>query len=383
MHKQQDQQPNDDHRTRLPQGEHGSLVGARLGSGHERLHPILRLQRQIGNRATQRYLQRRPSIQREVPYSQIADDAHAEVVRDYIGQFHDAVQKAYAIVLHKPMLEEFGEVDGHIDHWRETWQAYTNRQAPALPAAAFGYAVESITGILLPKPPDGYVVQAQQTRGGTRPDFVLSLRGGGDVAWLDITASNSESHIFNKDGWDRIAHFAEITYPSTSMEQIALVANSDAARDFNYEGIDPSAVAKQLEEAKQIQANRRAYWQMTGESLFGGPLPHADPISRDRVRMHHAIGILNHYLGGQVLNPVDTSHQRIAASILVAMNVNPTTYGFVAYSTTRSLGESFLQELDPNVPTVDARLRESKAIASEIAALGVGEIDTEDFFSRK
>lgn len=81
--------------------------------------------------------------------------------------------------------------------------------------------------------------------------------------------------------------------------------------------------------------------------------------------------------------PADTSHQRIAASILVAMNVNPTTYGFVAYSTTRSLGESFLQELDPNVPTVDARLRESKAIASEIAAFGGGEIDTEDFFSRK
>lgn len=370
-----------DHMHDQTDDHHRPATQAALPAATPRLHPVLGLQQRIGNRAVQRFLKRPPALQRDVPVYKFSEDEHAGPVQAFVKDFNDAVQKAYTIVLHKPLLEDFGEVDGHIEHWRETWRAYLAREDPPLTAAAFGYAVESMTGLLLPTPPEGYVVHPQQTRGGTRPDFVLGQKGGGDIAWIDITASDSENHIYNKEDWNRAPHFAEVTYPSTNMETIRLVASSPAASTFDYKGIDPEAVKKQIAEAKDIHRNRQAFWQIKGDELFSGPLPRADPLLRDQIRMRHAIGILNKYFGEQQLDSKDENHRRIAASILVAMNVNPNTYGFVLYSTSRSRGEAYLQENDPNIPEVDKKLREAREIAKSI---GSTEVDMEDeFFTQK
>jgi hypothetical protein len=324
-------------------------------------------------------------LQRYMPYNKVSADPNKDNVIAYFKEFDKAIQKAYAIVSHRPMLEDFGVVDGHIEHWRETWQAYLNKQKPSLPAAAFGYAVESITTLIKPDPSGDLTIVPQQTRGGTRPDFVLATKGGQDIAWLDITASDSAGHIFQKDGWNRIAHYGEFTYPSTTLEQIATLSSSEDAKNFSYEGIDPEAVKQRLAKARMIQNNRRAYWKMAGEKIFSASLPKADPVNKDRVRATYTVQKLNEYLGATLLDINNEDHLRIAASVLVALGRDPKTHGFAQFSISRSLGESFLQENDPNIGKVDTSLDEAEKIKQEIVNMDIDMDmeDNEEFFTIK
>lgn len=291
-------------------------------------------------------------VQREVPQKKISEGGDKVAITNYIAAFDAAVQKAFAYVLHKPSLPDFADVDnGHLQHWKETWTRYLLGSPTALPAAAFGYAVEALTELIfLPDPPSGMRATAQQTRGGTRPDFVLS-KDNVDIAWIDITASNSENHIYNKEDWNRVANFAEVTYPSTNLGQIRQVAQSDEGKNFTIDNFDPEAAKARLKRAQALQQFRREWWKGYGRALFPDP-PSASSIFRDEVRRKFAVRKLNVQFGLR-LKTDNADHLRLTGSVLYAMGMSPLTWGFVNYSVSKSQGESFLMEYDPHLTEID------------------------------
>lgn len=92
--------------------------------------------------------------------------------------------------------------------------------------ARYGYAVEEYVNSKIIsqkiKPPRGYKVCLQVTHGGTRPDIVVMTEDNKELAWMDITNSNSEEHIFNKAGnWENArGYIAELLYPDLDLSKI-------------------------------------------------------------------------------------------------------------------------------------------------------------------
>lgn len=92
--------------------------------------------------------------------------------------------------------------------------------------ARYGYAVEEYVNSKISskkiKPPRGYKVCLQVTHGGTRPDIVVMTEDNKELAWMDITSSNSEGHIFNKAGnWENAGgYIAELLYPDLDLSKI-------------------------------------------------------------------------------------------------------------------------------------------------------------------
>lgn len=275
-----------------------------------------------------------------------------EAIDSYFDTFNAAVQKAFYYALFKPGLGEFASVqNGHLEHWREVWNSYLFGGQPQLPAAAFGYVVETLTELLyLPAPPSGMKVAPQQTRGGTRPDYILTKEGN-DIAWIDITASNSAGHIEDKAGWNAIDSFVEVTYPSVNLADIKSASKSKEAETFNPD-LDIGAAAERIKYAQKLRQFRKSWWRDLGTALFPHPIAGSNELTRDQERRAEAIARLNDQYSLS-LSVDNQDHLRLAGSIIFIMGKSPVSWGFLL-SVSSAQGEAFLMDYDLNLKNVDA-----------------------------
>jgi Domain of unknown function (DUF4157) len=109
-----------------------------------------------------------------------------------------------------------GHGNNHVKRWAQTAQEYFDNfhKSPDFIHARFGYAIEALACARLASQEQGLTVSKQVSHGGTRPDIVLSKDVDGEIAWLDITSSDSTGHIFGKDhtGWKTRPFVYEVVY---------------------------------------------------------------------------------------------------------------------------------------------------------------------------
>lgn len=205
-------------------------------------------------------------LQRKVVENVHKKDDHADAAKYYENALDNAVDKSFMHVINAPKLGI--EVDGHTDKWQEDWANHMNKKQVDLFAASFGYAIESLaTNIYLPAPPGGYSIALQGVRGNTRPDVILQQKGE-DIAWLDITASNSQGHIWKKGppDWRKANHASEIAYPSLDGGYLTLMEkNNDNEAPKNF---DAGAFKKQLEMARELAKMRAERWSKMGYEIY-------------------------------------------------------------------------------------------------------------------
>ena len=157
------------------------------------------------------------SVQRTVENAtyNTKDEGLKKTAKDFFDLVNGAVQTAYQYVVAVPSLGPLRKLDGHTEQWCKVWDELIGGGKPAVMAAAFGYAVESLVSIeespYAIKVPAEYALFPQFVSGGTRPDLIFRLqKGEEDIAWVDITASKSTDHIFQKEGWGKKVNvFAE------------------------------------------------------------------------------------------------------------------------------------------------------------------------------
>lgn len=303
--------------------------------------------RQTAWQAIQRRLTR-PVIQRDIPYEEYDGD-HAGAAESYAKALDKAVQKAWAAVQSTPLLGKLADYDGHTQLWAEKMADFAKTGSdPGGLHTSFGYVIESLaTGPLKPDPPSGYHILLQGSRGGTRPDVILR-HGFLDAAWLDITASNSQGHIFNKEGgWQQVSNFAEITYPSVDVSEMIKMKNKVAktAGDELDLGVDPNKILQEKIAAQKALVEKRQKWQRIGnkwlapvKKISQSKWPNADEMRATLAKQ----------LLAKNLEIEDELDNRTAASIINAMNLLPTTYGFrTGVSVSTGTGISILQDIDP------------------------------------
>ncbi|MGK7928616.1 MAG: DUF4157 domain-containing protein, partial [Spirulina sp.] len=286
------------------------------------------------------------AIQRKISVQVNVNNKYKKNFNDYLNALNDAVQKAYFFVIHYPHLGSYAALDGHTEHWVEAWNSFVagKEKGQGLLKAAFGYAVETLaTVIYLSDPPGGLSSELQGIRGGTRPDVVLK-DGETDVGWLDITASESEGHVWKKAGWKtKDLHKGEVSYPSLNPEIIKdNVANN---RTYNDQ-TDPRTILHRVNYLKFIQSVRREHWKNIGEKYFGTPL---DSNNKTQKRQYIRQRLAD-YLG---LNYYDLPPQ-VLGSVLYAMGQGYTKHGYKKIrGISRAKGETILQEHDRELPGME------------------------------
>lgn len=309
--------------------------------------------RQTAWQAIQRRLTR-PVIQRDIPYEEYDGD-HAGAAESYAKALDKAVQKAWAAVQSTPLLGKLADYDGHTQLWAEKMADFAKTGSdPGGLHTSFGYVIESLaTGPLKPDPPSGYHVLLQGSRGGTRPDVILR-HGFSDAAWLDITASNSQGHIFNKEGgWQQVSNFAEITYPSVDISEMVKMKNKvgTTAGDELDLGVDPNKILQEKIAAQKALLEKQQKWQRMGSKWL-------EPVKKMKGRsmfsnFDEMKAELTKKLLAKALEIEDGLDNRTAASIISAMKLLPTTYGFrTGVSVSTGTGISILQDIDPEETVV-------------------------------
>ena len=328
-----------------------------------------------------------PTIQRAVPESryetgndkQPTEDGKA--TEEYANKLDDEVQKASAAIQNGPLLGSEWNIDGHTQLWidKMTSFAQTNRDPGGL-HTSFGYVVESlVSGPLKPAAPAGYQVITQGARGGTRPDFILR-KGAKDIGWLDLTASKSKGHIFDKaGGWEQVPSIAEITYPSIEQAELQLMKgkisyNQDSQKyespKLSFAGLDPTEIKKRIAEAKAALEIKKAGWKVSFQNwLKTVQKPKGDWPNKDELMRARTTSVLSKLLKLSEHSDLasDVMDEPVMASMLQALTLNPKTYGFLNPISV-STGLSYLQELDPEVnssPPEAPRTKSAKELREE------------------
>ena len=274
---------------------------------------------------------------------------HATAINAFIESLKGSIDRAYQYVLQNPGLGVLAQLDGHTSHWVGLWNGYLSSGASQLTAAAFGYVIESLVSIngspYRATPPGGYDLVFQVAKGGTRPDIVLS-HNGAEVAWFDLTASDSPLHIFTqKVGWSAQSNVAEITYPSTNISMLNKVSASVSA-DFDVATIDREI---RFQRYNQEQLRQR-FWEMGQDlkKIFSGKKPSQREAGGDAL----CRGWTKQQLKSKgPFKGHDLTDQQVTA-ILYALDLNPTTYGFYN-SVSQSVGEHLLKII-LGIPQVSA-----------------------------
>jgi hypothetical protein len=197
---------------------HGAILPARtLGAsaGQRNPEPIL-----PGTRAAPGTLLPRSSTIQRVPVSyrtSTSGQPYEPSVLNFVQKLDALVQEARSVALNWPA---FANENGYLGLWHGAASSFFGNPHPyLLPPffhARFGYAIETIASKQLNSVEYGLTVSLQVNAGMTRPDIVLVLAPYGEVAWIDITASNDTGHIKKKGGtgWTTRPFVYEITYPS-------------------------------------------------------------------------------------------------------------------------------------------------------------------------
>lgn len=235
---------------------------------------LLYLQRTIGNQAVQRLLAERQAQKTTVVARTPAGEAiqrkhkrwkpagglglqHAEreVLANTISNRVDAAHLRVVNMLKTGKLEQLpGVSDRRFAYWVETLQQ-GERQA-----ASTGYIIEDAATYGLTDPP--YELQVTTEMRNTRPD-VVATDTQGRKAFLDITASASVDHIFDKEGnWAARDYVAEEYYPSINFGDIASTKLELSEEDMRK--ID----AARLEKAQAVWRRLQRHWAQKEQSFY-------------------------------------------------------------------------------------------------------------------
>lgn len=236
------------------------------------------MQQAAGNHAVNGFLDRRrimptaTAVQRDIE-NEFFRDCTTEVDKNnakaFFAAFDAAVKAAYTYVVSVPSLGAWAGLNGYTRLWSEKWDEFLRGGRPKLMAATFGYVIESLVSSdteYHPSPPADCRVLTQWIAGGTRPDLVLQLtKGGVQIAWLDLTASASVGHIFDKEGWDRkIGIYAEVTYPSLDPGDLALMKQNKA----NKGTLTKEEFEKRQNAARAAYRIQKDHWLKMGTDKY-------------------------------------------------------------------------------------------------------------------
>lgn len=299
------------------------------------------------------------------------DDIHKPVAISYAKSLDAAVEKAYMHVISCPRIGF--NLDGHTSNWVRKWKKHLNAQRVNLFAGSFGLAVESLASkIYLPPPPSGYDFELQGIREGTIPDVIL-MKDGYDVSWLDITASESEGHIWEKGPpfWKDQDHASEIVYPSLTESSVCMMEENDgnaAPQDFNLAEFEEKKNETAL--LADLRAEERA-WQKQGLTIL--LKEQFRNVKRDSaqklIKQSKAMFALRDYFKLNIENDIITYNKRKkyyaddavdnyeegdakklrkdAPFLLSALGIDPKTYGFSESGVSR--GIKLLQTYNPGM----------------------------------
>jgi hypothetical protein len=297
----------------------------------------------------------RTSVQRLIENATYnTDDADMEdAAHAFFTAVDQATQAAYQYVVSVPSLGAYAGLDGRTQHWAKLWAQFVAGGRPKLMAAAFGYAVESLVSDPRSKftvtIPSGYSVLAQYVSGGTRPDLVLRLaKGTKAIAWLDLTASGSVGHIYDKENWEaKVDIFAEVTYPSLGPGTLALMWQNK-----NKTGtVSAAEFEEQMAAAEAAHLERQKQWHKIGKGLQLSKLT-SEVVTKTRVPKNQwdlgdDPGKVPRKFIAEKLKETFSSEQvpdeKMVPSILRALGVNPTSWGYtIGFSESLTAGEAWL-----------------------------------------
>ncbi|MBR9970302.1 DUF4157 domain-containing protein [Magnetospirillum sulfuroxidans] len=271
----------------------------------------------------------------------------------FFNTFKASTESAYSFVLSSPTLSSYKDLDGHTKLWNKTWNDYMNGKNTKMMSANFGYAVESLatnpSSPFYPTVlPQNSLVFEQMDLGSTRPDLVLTDKGGGFKAFGDLTAKNSADHIFKKDNWSaKVPNFAEITYKSLDAPDYVTMQGNHG----NMVGLTPKQLKARTSKARKRYVNAKKKWTQLGRTLgflhhrrdvkFAGIDPSLDP---EGVRGYIKT-LLEEKLSIVAKRQVTVS-EKIVPSVLVAMGVSATSWRYnTGYSQNLRVGEKFLMTI--------------------------------------
>lgn len=275
------------------------------------------------------------------------DSKHLDTVKGFFLMFDRAVANAFNFVLSVPSLGGYAGMNGYMKLWVEKWNEYLKTGTPKLLAATFGYVIETLvsdrSSDFFPGDTKGYTILTQVSKGGTRPDLVLADQKTAEhVAWLDITAANSVDHIFDKDNWDNyVDMYAEVSYPSLDPGHLSLMRqNKD-----NKGKLDSEEVKKRLEQARKEYWIQKEKWTELGKNYKKNAL--SDELDFLPSMAKIDLSLPRNFICNRLMADfkVDNLEEKMVPSILQAMNVTPSSWGFTTgYSVSEKAGETWLME---------------------------------------
>lgn len=287
-------------------------------------------------------------VQRAVVNKKVdSSSPHKGAVELFFNSFDAQTLKAYQYVLKVPNLGALAELDEHTKGWRNHWTKTAEAKKFQLLPAAFGYVIETL--VCHPSSPftltggKGYTFIMQFPAGGTRPDVAL-MYGSTPIAWLDITASASAGHIFQKEGWDlKIPMYAEVTYPSlTRSDWISLYKN----KDNTDETIDWATFKDKIAAQKIVYERNKAYWIQLGRENFT-PKSCEEQVKREGLYWDYQYRKFIHNKLKNYFKIADID-EKMVPSILVAMRVSSTAWWYnTGFSQSVGAGEAWLTNHAP------------------------------------
>ncbi|GIH99389.1 hypothetical protein [Planobispora takensis] len=276
----------------------------------------------------------------------------SRLAKAFFEEVDRATQNAYLHAVSVPSLGPLTGLNGYTRRWGEMWAEFLQGKPVMCMAACFGYVIETFVSDqrsgFAHRVPDGYTVTPQITHGGTRPDLVLAEKSGREIAWVDLTASQSVDHIFAKANWPgQISIFAEVTYPSLDSQALTLMRqNKDNKGTLNQQDFD-----QRMKEAAETYERLRREWLSIGEIMslkflrdeIGRPL--ADQRLDPGIRQNHIAEELRWYF-----NLPSAPDMKLVPSILTALGVQPASWGFTTgFPVSQRAGETWLIDNAPQL----------------------------------
>ncbi|MFN6486073.1 MULTISPECIES: DUF4157 domain-containing protein [unclassified Nostoc] len=329
--------------------EPGSQGGQEL-IAHELTHVV---QQNVGGEGVLRKFNgrghERARIQRVIEnenYGAVRDTN--DIAKKFFLGYDQAVSKAYQYVLSCPSLGGYADLDGRTSRWKTLWEQVMLGKPVVGLHAQFGYVIETLVsdkrsvyaqvGV-----PTGYVVFTQVRNGATIPDLVLSeQKTAKHIAWLDITASGSGGHIFQKDQWDKYVDiFAEVTYPSLTVVEIGVMK----VNNKNLGGMSRKKIKQQMKlAAKKQEADRRLWREYGGRTFDLARHIHENKYTSEMLKL--TPGLLQKSITEKVRDEFKAPglEMKMVPGILEGMGLRSKRYGFMTGTVVNLLaGESWLE----------------------------------------
>lgn len=287
------------------------------------------------------------TVQRAIENKKIDEDSdHIDTAKAFFDIFDAKTDAAFKFVLSVPSLGAYSALNGYMSLWLEKWNEYLSKGSAKLLAATFGYVIETLVSDsrseFFPGHPPNYRVLPQVTVGGTRPDLVLAeTKTRKHIAWIDITASNSVDHIFDKDSWDKkVSMYAEISYPSLDPSHLSFMKqNKD-----NKGKLDDSEIKKRILEAKKAYQIQKSQWIELGKDYQKKSFSRED-LGFSKMMENLNPGLLRSFIRQRLTADfgIEELEMKMVPSILRAMKVNSVNWGFTTgFSVSEKAGESWL-----------------------------------------